>query len=98
MTLGNAIGQNIANTMDGAMNGVNGNGIPLVPPVVYYVAQDGNATGPYDVNKLKERIIYGELVRTSLLWKPGVGSWINAETIDVLKEFFIQSFLIRSSL
>ena len=88
MALGSAVGQNIANTMNGAMNGVNGNNIPPIPTVTYYVAKDGNPTGPYDVNKLKEMIISGEIVRTSLLWKPGMASWVSAETVEEIKSFF----------
>lgn len=88
MALGSAVGQNIANTMNGAMNSGNGNNIPPIPTVTYYVAKDGSPTGPYDVNKLKEMIISGELVRTSLLWKPGMPSWVNAETVEEIKSFF----------
>ena len=88
IALGGAVGQNIANTMNGVMNGVNGNNIPPIPTVSYYLAKDGNPTGPYDINKLKEMIISGELVRTSLLWKPGMASWMNAETVEEIKSFF----------
>lgn len=88
MAVGGVVGQNIANTMNGVMNTANGGNIPPIPTVTYYVAKSGNPTGPFDINKLKEMIISGELVKNSLLWKPGMESWEKAETVEEIKKFF----------
>ena len=82
IALGGAVVQNIANTMSNSMNGVNMNYIPPIPTKSYYVAKDGKQIGPFEINKLKEKIISGELVKESLLWTLGRSSWIQADTID----------------
>ena len=89
MTLGGAVGQNIANTMNNAMQGSTGNTTPPpIPKTMYYVAKDGQSTGPFDMNKLSEMIMSGELKKSSFVWKQGMSSWTTAETVDDLKSMF----------
>ena len=82
MTLGGAIGQNLA----GAMNGVAG--VPVPPPLPetkYYVAVNGQAAGPYGMAALREMVQNGQLTRLSLVWKEGMSGWTAAENVDDLK-------------
>lgn len=82
MTLGGAIGQNLA----GAMNGVSG--APILPPIPeskYYVAINGQPTGPYTVALLREMVQNGQLTRLSLVWKDGMAGWSAVENVDDLK-------------
>ena len=89
MTLGGAVGQNIANTMNNAMQGSTGNTTPPpIPKVTYFVAKNGQSTGPFDMNKLSEMIMSGELKKDSFVWKQGMSSWTTAETVDDLKTLF----------
>lgn len=93
MAIGGAVGQNIAGTMNNMMSNVNNQQSVDVPPVIqqdgYYVAIDGKATGPYDINKLKEMIIEGKLIESSLVWKKGMKEWVKANTVDELKNSFM---------
>jgi len=50
----------------------------------YYVAVNGQRTGPYDTSGLKSLIEKGELTRNSLVWKEGMSNWAAAGTVAEL--------------
>lgn len=91
MAVGGAIGQNIAGMMNNAMSGINqpvqfGTVPPPLPVSVYHVAIDGQAAGPFDMATLTRMAQTGQLAKNSLVWKAGMNSWAQAETIDELNE------------
>ncbi len=89
MALGGVVGQNMASVMNNTMQA--GGGVATPPPIpntVYNVAKDGKPTGPFDINKLKEMAISGELLPNSLVWKQGMQAWGQANTVDELKDIF----------
>ncbi len=88
IALGGAVGQNIVNTMNGAMSGINNQTPPPVPTVTYNVAKDGQPTGPFDVATLTEMAARGELKPDSLVWKQGMANWVRADSVDDLKGIF----------
>lgn len=94
MAVGGVVGQNIAGTMSSAMAGMNQTtqGVvapPPVPVVTYNVAVNGQATGPYDINTLKQMVLAGQFSADSLVWKAGMPEWVKAGTIDELKSMFV---------
>lgn len=93
MAVGSTVGQNIASSMNNIMAGINqpvqrGMTPPPVPSVVYYVAVNGQATGPYDVSTLKQMVNVGQFAAESLVWKVGMPEWVKAENVDELKVIF----------
>lgn len=93
MAVGGAVGQNIAGTMNGMMSGINqqqgvGTTPPPVPMISYHVAVNGQATGPYDINILKQMAIAGQFKPNSLVWKAGMENWLRADAVDDLKGLF----------
>ena len=93
MAVGGAVGQNIAGSMNNMMAGVNqsiqpGTTPPPIPTIAYNVAVNGQATGPFDLNVLKQMVITGQFTVDSLVWKQGMAQWQKAGTIDELKEVF----------
>lgn len=93
MAVGGAVGQNIAGIMNNSMAGANqaapsGVTPPPVPTVTYNVAVNGQATGPFDINILKQMAIAGQFKPNSLVWKPGMENWLRAEAVDDLKGLF----------
>jgi len=93
MAVGGAVGQNIAGSMNNMMSGINqqvqpGTTPPPVPTVVYNVAVNGQATGPFDLNVLKQMAIAGQFTSEQLVWKVGMAEWQKAGSIDELKEVF----------
>ena len=93
MTVGGVVGQNIAGSMNNIMSEISqpvqgGMMPPPIPTITYYVAINGKASGPYDLNTLKQMIIVGQIVSDSLLWKNGMDKWEKAENINDIKTLF----------
>ena len=93
MAVGGAVGQNIAGSMNNMMSGINqpiqpGTIPPPIPTIAYNVAVNGQATGPFDLNVLKQMVTTGQFTVDSLVWKQGMTQWQKAGTIDELKEVF----------
>lgn len=93
MALGGAVGQNMAGMMNNMMSGMNqqttaGTTPPPVPTVTYYVAVNGQATGPFDLNTLKQMALAEQFTSDSLVWKVGMAEWINAGAVEEIKEVF----------
>lgn len=81
MHVGAAIGQNLA----GAMTGIGSAVVPPpLPQSVYYVAVNGQPSGPYDVSALRNMLANGQITRTSLVWKEGMTGWAPIEAVDGL--------------
>lgn len=94
MAVGGVVGQNIAGVMGNAMLGMNQAGQsgmtpPPIPVVVYHVAVNGQATGPYALNVLQQMATSGQFNADSLVWKNGMTEWVKAGTIDELKSMFV---------
>ena len=93
MAVGGAIGQNLAGSMNNMMLGMNqqvqpGTTHPPVPTVAYNVAVNGQATGPFDLNVLKQMAIAGQFTTEHLVWKSGMSEWQKASSVNELKEVF----------
>ena len=91
MAVGGAIGQNIAGSMNNMMSGINQSmqsetTPPPISTVAYNVAVNGQPTGPFDLNVLKQMAATGRFTSESLVWKAGMQQWQKAGTIDELKE------------
>jgi len=89
MALGGAVGQNIANAMNGMMSGVNQQTstavLPPMPTVTYHIAVNGKATGPFDMNTLTQMAISGQFTKDSFVWKAGMSEWVKADTVEELR-------------
>ena len=96
MAIGGAVGQNIAGAMNSFMQGTPpvsqaqtlSTTPPPIPSVVFHVAVNGQATGPYDLPSLAKMAAAGQLNADSLVWKAGMDQWTRAGTIDELKHLF----------
>ena len=94
MALGGAVGQNIAGTMNGMMS------VPVqattqpevlpppIPTVSYYLALNGQASGPFDLSSLTQMISNGVLMMDTLVWKTGMAQWTKAGETSDLKNLF----------
>ncbi len=91
LAVGGAVGQNIAGTMNGMMGGVNTPPVapPPIPTVMYHVAINGQANGPLDISTLTQMATSGQLTADSLVWKPGMETWVNAGSVDELKNIIV---------
>ncbi len=92
MTIGGAIGQNLAGAMNGIMNigqGTPGSVPPPIPAVAYYVAVSGKPTGPFDISVLSNMVATGQLTADSLVWKSGMAKWEKVSDVDELKGIIV---------
>ncbi len=62
---------------------------PIIPQSVYYVAVNGQPTGPFSVAELKNMVLEKRFFPNSLVWKQGMAEWVKAESVEEIKEFFI---------
>ncbi len=93
ITLGGAVGQSIAGAMNGVLAGASQPAIAAVPPPIpataYYVAVDGQATGPFGIETLQQMAMSRQLTPESLVWKAGMSQWEKAGIIDELKDVLV---------
>ena len=74
---GAAIGGQMGNVFQ--QNTPSGGGTPTPPPVptaaAYYVAENGQQTGPFPLSEIQARITAGTIARDTLVWTAGMASW-----------------------
>ncbi len=66
---------------------------PVAPPPMpaqsaYFVAVNGQQSGPFDMNTLSTMVANGQLTKDSLVWKQGMPSWAAAGTVQELSALF----------
>jgi membrane protease subunit (stomatin/prohibitin family) len=61
---------------------------PLPPQFQYYVAVNGQQSGPFDVVVLQQMVQTGQLTRESLVWKQGMAAWGAAGQIAEISVVF----------
>ena len=91
MAVGGTIGQNLAETLNGIMKGTqvaDGAVPPPIPTIYYYVATNGQATGPFDIAILRNMAVTGQFSKESLVWKKGMDQWEKAGNIEELVILF----------
>jgi membrane protease subunit (stomatin/prohibitin family) len=98
MMMGGAMGNQMANMMNqmGNQMGTNmnnqipgNNQMPPPPPVMqYFVAVNGQQTGPFDMQQLQQLVMNGQLQRNSFVWKQGMQNWEEAGKLLDLQNLF----------
>jgi membrane protease subunit (stomatin/prohibitin family) len=61
---------------------------PLPPQVQFYVALNGQQSGPFDMVVLQQMVQSGQMTRDSLVWKQGMASWDSAGQITEISALF----------
>ncbi|WP_306639742.1 SPFH domain-containing protein [Sanyastnella coralliicola] len=61
---------------------------PLPQAAQYWVAINGQQSGPYDMATIQNMIAGGQISRESLMWKQGMADWIAASQIQEVSGFF----------
>lgn len=96
MAVGGAVGQNIAGSMNNMMSRIHQpmqNGItpPPLPNVIYYIAVNGQANGPFEIHTISQMIEVGKVIKTTLVWKQGMKEWAEASSLGEFKDLFENS-------
>jgi membrane protease subunit (stomatin/prohibitin family) len=86
--MGMGMGFGMANAMMGQMGqmGQQQGQQPSTPPpppipgaIAYFVAINGQQSGPFDINTLKQMASQGQISKETLVWKQGMAQWAAAE-------------------
>lgn len=91
MMMGGAVGSGMANMMGNMMNSMNQQQPPTPPTAAisqYYIAINGQQSGPYNLMQLKQLIQNGQFTPNTYVWKQGMGGWEIASRIPDLMTLF----------
>ena len=90
MGMGFAMAQQMANAMgQGAAQPQAAPGPPPLPQQSsYFVALNGQQSGPHAVDALRQQAGSGALTRETLVWKQGMAAWAPAGQVDELAPLF----------
>ena len=96
MAVGSVLGKGIAEMVGGAMEQPTPPPIqqpssqtpPPIPQTVYYVAVNGQQTGPFDMQTLRTMAENGTLTPATLVWCAGMAEWMEAVRIQQVSELF----------
>ncbi|MDR2384784.1 MAG: SPFH domain-containing protein [Tannerella sp.] len=86
MGIGFAMAQQMAQQMAGQQAGA-------PPPIsggqkMYFVAVNGQQTGPFTIPELQQKVVQGQLTAQSLVWAQGMFTWTAASTVAELSQIF----------
>jgi hypothetical protein len=89
MGMGFAMAQQMAKSMSGEGAGGGGTAPPPLPQAgLFFVAVNGQQTGPLGVDALREQVAGGTLAKETLVWKQGMPAWAPAGEVPELAALF----------
>lgn len=86
--MANQMGSMYQNNQFNGNSGSMGTPPPVPPQVQYFVASNGQQTGPFSDQQLSQMIQGGTLKRESLVWKQGMQAWAPAGQVAELGHLF----------
>ena len=91
MGMGFAMANQMGNVFASSQPGQNQSapsGPPPIPQIAFFIAVNGQQTGPFDLNALQQMAQQKQLTKESLVWKQGMASWIAAGQVAELNAVF----------
>ncbi|MFN8713813.1 MAG: SPFH domain-containing protein [Bacteroidota bacterium] len=88
--MGNMFQNNQFNPQSGQMGNAGAPGTPPPPPAMeqYYVAVNGQQSGPFPLATFVQMIQAGQLRGDSMVWKNGMAAWASANQLPELAGYF----------
>lgn len=86
---GMAMGRVMGDQLGDMMNSTN-NTPPPPPTLMYHIALNGQQSGPFTLEQLKEYAITGQFTKLHHAWKQGMTEWIQANDMAELAGVFAQ--------
>lgn len=83
--VGFGMGMGMGNMFSQQMQNLQNTPPPLAP---FFVAVNGQQTGPFTIEQLSEMITVGNVKRETLIWKNGMAQWAAAGTVAELNNAF----------
>lgn len=91
MMMGSVVGNNMTNMMGNMIQGVNTPKPPTPPPGMiaeFYIAANGQQSGPYTVDQLRLMMTDGSFSNQTYVWKNGMANWEFAAEVTELAPLF----------
>ena len=88
MGMGFAMAQQMGQSMNNAQAAAPASPPPLPNQQQFFVAVNGQQTGPFDMNVLSQMAAQGSLTRESMVWKNGMAAWAAAGQVAELSSAF----------
>ncbi len=90
MGMGFAMGNQMGNAMAPNQGGQQqpAGGPPPLNQATFFVAVNGQQTGPFDINTIKTKIQGGEITQDTQMWKQGMPNWVVAKDLAEVTPLF----------
>ena len=90
MAMGGAVGSGMAGAIGGMMGGMNEEKqTPPPPPTVQYnISVNGQQSGPFGWEQLKQMVQSGQITKQTHVWKQGMAGWELASNVEELSSLF----------
>ena len=90
MMMGGAMGSQMAGMMNGMGQQMQNamNTPPPVPNSAYYIAVNGQQSGPFNTAQLQQMAQNGQITHQTLVWKNGMPQWAEAGNVPELASLF----------
>lgn len=90
MAMGGAVGSGMAGAIGGMMGGMNQEKqTPPPPPSVQYnISVNGQQSGPFGWDQLKQMVEGGQIIKDTHVWKQGMAGWELAGNVEELSSLF----------
>lgn len=90
MAMGGAVGSGMAGAIGGMMGGMNQEKqTPPPPPTVQYnISVNGQQSGPFGWEQLKQMVESGQITKGTHVWKQGMSGWELASNVEELSSLF----------
>ena len=90
MAMGGAVGSGMAGAIGGMMGGMNQEKqTPPPPPSVQYnISVNGQQSGPFGWEQLKQMVESGQITKDTHVWKQGMAGWELASNVEELASLF----------
>lgn len=85
---GMAVGGAMGNQMGGMMNNINKTPPPQ-PSIAFHISINGQQSGPYNFDQLKQYVQSGQFTKNHHVWKEGMSSWELASNVTELTSVFV---------
>ena len=61
---------------------------PIPPALTFFAVINGQQTGPFDLNTLKQMATQNQFSKQTLVWREGMANWIEASQVNELSNIF----------
>ena len=92
MSVGGAIGQNLAGTINNVLAAPAQAGPQTPPPIPtakYNVVIAGEAAGPFEIDTLRQMAQSNQIDQDTLVWKPGMTNWVLIKDVKELESVVV---------